>query len=97
MKATGIIRRVDDLGRIVIPKEIRHKLNVREGSPMEMYLDGNKLVIERYKTFDSIAETVDTLQTLIADYSEEFKEDNLSLLRNQIEELKKAIEEASIN
>lgn len=39
MKATGIIRRVDDLGRVVIPKEIRRSLRIREGEPLEIYLD----------------------------------------------------------
>lgn len=39
MKVTGIVRRVDDLGRIVIPKEIRRSLGVREGEPLEFYLD----------------------------------------------------------
>lgn len=39
MKATGIIRRIDDLGRIVIPKEIRKTLRLREGDPMELYID----------------------------------------------------------
>lgn len=49
MKATGIIRRVDDLGRIVIPKEIRRNMNIREGDPMEIYLDGdNRVVFEKY-------------------------------------------------
>ena len=38
MKATGIIRRVDDLGRIVIPKEVRRQLKVREGDPLEIFL-----------------------------------------------------------
>lgn len=38
MKATGIIRRLDDLGRIVIPKEIRRQANVREGSPWKFFL-----------------------------------------------------------
>ena len=37
MKATGIVRRVDDLGRIVIPKEIRRTLRIREGDPLEMF------------------------------------------------------------
>ena len=40
MKATGIIRRVDDLGRIIIPKDIRRTLHIREGDPLEIYIDG---------------------------------------------------------
>lgn len=39
MKATGIVRRIDDLGRIVIPKEIRRAMRVREGDPLEIFLD----------------------------------------------------------
>lgn len=39
MKATGIIRRVDDLGRVVIPKEIRRECGIREGEPLEIYVD----------------------------------------------------------
>lgn len=39
MKATGIIRRVDDLGRVVIPREIRKNLGIREGEPLEIYTD----------------------------------------------------------
>lgn len=39
MKATGIVRRIDDLGRVVIPKEIRRSLNIREGDPLEIFTD----------------------------------------------------------
>lgn len=46
MKATGIVRRIDDLGRIVIPKEIRRKLRIREGDPLEIFING-----EGYVTF----------------------------------------------
>lgn len=48
MKCTGIIRRVDDLGRIVIPKEIRRQLHIREGDPLELYIDGDDIVWKKY-------------------------------------------------
>ena len=47
MKATGIVRRVDDLGRIVIPKELRTSLEMTEGSPIEMFIEGDKLILSR--------------------------------------------------
>ena len=47
MKATGIVRRVDDLGRIVIPKEIRRSLRIREGDPLEIYTEKDGGVIFR--------------------------------------------------
>ena len=45
MKATGIVRRIDDLGRVVIPKEIRRTLRIREGDPLEIFTDKNGEVI----------------------------------------------------
>lgn len=48
MKATGIVRRIDDLGRIVIPKEIRRNMGLREGDAMEMFLEDNCLCLKRY-------------------------------------------------
>lgn len=47
MKATGIVRRIDDLGRVVIPKEIRRTLVIREGDPLEIFLDGQDGVVFR--------------------------------------------------
>ena len=49
MKATGIVRRIDDLGRIVIPKEIRRTLRIHEGDPLEIYTDiEEKIVLKKY-------------------------------------------------
>lgn len=45
MRATGIIRRIDDLGRVVIPKEIRRTMGIREGDPLEIYTDRDGCVI----------------------------------------------------
>ena len=49
MKATGIVRRIDDLGRVVIPKEIRRTLRIREGDPLEIYTatDG-EVIFKKY-------------------------------------------------
>ena len=44
MKATGIVRRIDDLGRVVIPKEIRRTLRIREGDPLEIFTDRDCLL-----------------------------------------------------
>ena len=48
MKETGIIRRIDDLGRIVIPKEIRRTLRIREGDPMEIFLEDGAVIFKKY-------------------------------------------------
>ncbi|CUH96483.1 hypothetical protein P22_2573 [Propionispora sp. 2/2-37] len=49
MKATGIVRRIDDLGRVVIPKEIRRTLRIREGDPLEIYVDREgEVILKKY-------------------------------------------------
>ncbi|MBO5912449.1 MAG: AbrB/MazE/SpoVT family DNA-binding domain-containing protein [Clostridia bacterium] len=54
MKATGIVRRIDDLGRVVIPKEIRRTMRIREGDPLEIYTAGDGEVI--FKKYSPIGE-----------------------------------------
>ena len=48
MRATGIVRRVDDLGRVVIPKEIRRSMGIKEGEPLEIYLEEDAVIFRRY-------------------------------------------------
>ena len=50
MKATGIVRRIDDLGRIVIPKEIRRTMQIEVGEPMELFLEDDKVCFKRYSS-----------------------------------------------
>lgn len=49
MKLPGIIRRMDDLGRVVIPKEIRNAIQIEEGDPVEWIVEGNKVVLGKYR------------------------------------------------
>ena len=49
LKATGIVRRIDDLGRVVIPKEIRRTLRIREGDPLEIFVDRDgEVILKKY-------------------------------------------------
>jgi transcriptional pleiotropic regulator of transition state genes len=50
MKSTGIIRRVDELGRIVIPIELRRVLDIEERDEMEIYMDNDKIVLKKYES-----------------------------------------------
>ncbi len=57
MKATGIVRRIDDLGRVVIPKEIRRTMRIREGDPLEIFTDRDGSVIfKKYSLMDDQSE-----------------------------------------
>lgn len=62
MKATGIVRRIDDLGRVVIPKEIRRTMRIREGDPLEIYTsnDGG-VVFKKYSLIGGLSEFSDQL------------------------------------
>ena len=56
LKSTGIVRRIDDLGRVVIPKEIRRTLRVREGDPLEIYTDRDTIVFKKYSPFKCLSD-----------------------------------------
>lgn len=49
MKSTGIIRRMDELGRVVIPIEIRNQFNIVEKDPIEIYVDGSSIVLKKFE------------------------------------------------
>ena len=49
MKTIGIVRKIDDLGRLVIPVEMRRRLNAAERDPMEIYVEGNRIIIAKYE------------------------------------------------
>ena len=73
MKATGVVRRIDDLGRIVIPKEIRKTLRIKEGSPLEIFTEKDGDIILR--KYSPIGE--------LANFSAEYA-DSISKVTNQI-------------
>ena len=54
MKTTGIIRRIDDLGRIVIPKELRKSLRIKNGDSLEIFVNQDDIVLKKYSPTESI-------------------------------------------
>ena len=54
MNTTGIVRRIDDLGRVVIPKEIRRTLRIRDGEALEIEVRDDNIVLKRYSSFGDI-------------------------------------------
>ena len=60
MKATGVVRRIDDLGRIVLPKELRRTMRIKEGDSLEIYTDGTDLItLKKYSPVQSVNDFVD--------------------------------------
>jgi AbrB family transcriptional regulator (stage V sporulation protein T) len=83
MKATGIIRRIDDLGRVVIPKEIRRSLGIKEGDPMEIFTTREGEIL--LKPYQEDSKVVDN-------FIENFKEmdltDQKAIMKMLIEEMR---------
>ena len=92
MKATGIVRRIDDLGRVVIPKEIRRVMNIREGEPLEIFTKGRDTVcFRKYET--NLCGEVDNLDNLVSDYVESWETKiKIQKLLNEVKELIKGEE-----
>lgn len=82
---SGIIRRMDDLGRIVIPKEIRRARGWEEGAPIEIVPDGKDVILRLYGDNQLLE---DLLNELISQMEERGLDDKENLLRKMMEELK---------
>lgn len=88
MKATGIVRRIDDLGRVVIPKEIRRTLHIREGEPLEIFLtdDGKGICFEKYMVTEE-SNTKNILKALFDSMAAEFGRDTVAIYNENDERM----------
>jgi len=64
---SGITRRIDELGRIVVPKEIRYNLGIRDGEPLEIYTENNTIVIKKYSQVENIKDISLNICEIISD------------------------------
>lgn len=88
MKATGIVRRVDDLGRVVIPKEIRRTMGVTEGTALEIFVESDGSVIFRkYMPENGLIERIEDIEMVVNDISDDLG-DKVSEIQRHIRSLK---------
>jgi len=87
MKNTGIIRRIDDLGRVVVPKEIRRTLGIREGDPLEVFIIDDMICYKKYNSEGELAGLLDKAYLLL--------EEKIELSEDEIE-LRKVIRKCTI-
>lgn len=91
MRTTGIVRRIDDLGRVVIPKEIRKEMRIREGDPLEIFVDRNEGLVcfQKYDIETDYLTELKRLSDSLTDYywSQE-NADNLKIINTAIDEIK---------
>lgn len=66
--SNGIVRRIDELGRIVIPKELRRTMRLREGDELEIASDGERLIVKKYGAFQNMKSASDGVTRMIAEY-----------------------------
>lgn len=90
MKATGIIRRVDDLGRVVIPKDIRRTIGIHEGEPLEIFIEGGDTVcFRKYKT--NLGDAVEHLRDQIENGGDDLTYATLMRIDALLEEVQELV------
>lgn len=96
MKATGIVRRIDDLGRVVVPKEIRRSYGINAGDPLEIFTDKEGYIIfKKYDPLPEILDRVGTLQEMIAENTN-YTPDVTKKAVNLLSELEKLLNDVEI-
>lgn len=88
MRATGIVRRIDDLGRILIPKEVREMLHLKEGTAMEIYTNEkkNSIILEKYSE-NPVQEQLKILDEILKDLETSEEKDEMREHVQAIQEL----------
>lgn len=93
MKATGIIRRIDDLGRIVIPKEIRRAMRASEGTPMEIIPTNEGVLLKRYYPEGSLSELLSAVAEEVEELSGYLGPEKTGDIRRYIREIQMTLKE----
>jgi AbrB family transcriptional regulator, transcriptional pleiotropic regulator of transition state genes len=81
MKSTGMVRKVDELGRVVIPIELRRNLGIAEKDPLEIFIDGDQIILKKFKLTHKVESAVNYLEAQLNDAT---NEDDKEAIRNAL-------------
>lgn len=95
MNEIGISRRVDDLGRIVIPKEIRRSLGIREGSEMELFVSDEGVMLKKYYPENELSEMVQSLMESVEDMRVTLGSEKTGDIRRHIREIQNLLNQGN--
>lgn len=92
MKATGIIRRIDVLGRIVIPKEIRRTYGISDGTPIEIFTTSDGIMLKKYQTDDELLNTLNALSEAVEISVDDLDDEKFHQIRKRVGEIRRILE-----
>lgn len=90
-ETSGVIRRVDELGRIVLPKEIRNVLGISEGTPMDIYMSNGRVILKRYCAEDALSSLVGIFAELLEERSEDLEKGKVEDIRQHVRDIQKLL------
>ncbi|EOS68790.1 stage V sporulation protein T [Lachnospiraceae bacterium MD308] len=91
MKVNGIIRRVDDLGRVTIPKEVRRKFSITDGTPMEIFTNSDGIILRKYSAGEELLNMVSVLAEAVDDSVDDLEREKVSAIREHIKEIRNVL------
>ena len=95
MKPTGIIRRVDDLGRISIPKTVRNVMGITEGTPLELFTEKGALIYKKYVVENELCDMVGNLIEAVEDMGVDLGPEKTGDIRRHIREIQNLLKQGS--
>ena len=93
MKATGIVRRVDDLGRIVIPKTVRRSMGIVEGTPLELFTEKGALICKKYVVENELGDMVGNLMETVEDMCVDLGSEKTEYILRHIHEIENLLKQ----
>ena len=88
---SGVVRRVDEMGRIVLPKEIRNVLGISEGTPMDIYMSNGRVILKRYCAEDALSSLVGIFAESLEERSEDLEKGKAEDIKQHVREIQKLL------